>query len=810
MGKVQRYSILSWSAGMFCLLFLLGCNKAYAGADTKNILILNSYHQSFAWTDEQTQGVIETLKSSKIQYELNVEYMDWKKHPEREAVSRFYNYLVYKYANKPIDHIVTTDDAAVEFALKYRADIFSNAPIIFSGVNEDGVERLLDGYSDITGIVEEVNPKSTIQLAREIIPELKKIYLVHDSSESGLSTGKLSVEAVKEVAPDIQVIPMNHYTRKGLIQKIREAENDSVVLMTTYTKDFSGAYVDFQDLCREVSQNSSIPIFQLYDFGMGYGAVGGTVQSGRMQGQRAGELAIQVLKGTPINELPIQRNTTTYNMFDHSQLKRFNISTSHLPKDSKIINEPFSFAKRYRLIIIGIEVIFAMLLLFISILLVYIRNINKMKRQLKELAYLDALTSLPNRLSLNEKLMSLGEQKSGLTNALMFIDTDNFKYINDTLGHFVGDEFIRKIGQRIDFLVGADAVTYRLGGDEFVVLFEGDEQHDIIKTYAEKILASFKEPFSIGEHMLQATVSIGIALYPEHTEDVRDLLKFADIAMYRAKEEGRNKYVMYDEVMNTAVTERMNIEKYLRGAIRKNEFFLNYQPQVNVKTGKIMGFEALARWHSPELGFVSPQKFIAVAEDTHFIIALGDWILEHACLFIKKLHQKGYSDYCISINVSVIQLMQDDFEDNVIELLNRLKLDPRYIELEITESVLAKSFDAICSKLERLREKGINIALDDFGKEYSSLNYLKQLPITTLKIDKTFIDTILNEDDNKSLTGLIVLLGLEMGLCVVAEGVETKEQLDYLLEKRCDKFQGYLAYKPLAEEDVYKILEKES
>jgi EAL domain-containing protein (putative c-di-GMP-specific phosphodiesterase class I) len=246
----------------------------------------------------------------------------------------------------------------------------------------------------------------------------------------------------------------------------------------------------------------------------------------------------------------------------------------------------------------------------------------------------------------------------------------------------------------------------------------------------------------------------------------------------------------------------MIIEKHLRTALEKNEFDLYYQPQLDVKTNRVSGFEALIRWKNPELGLVPPSKFISIAEDIHMIIPIGQWVVRNACLFLKKLHRNGYTNLTVSVNASILQLMQNDFADSVLEILETVKLDPEFLEVEVTESVLMESYDLIAAKLKMMRTKGIRIALDDFGKGYSSLNYLRHLPISTLKIDKSFIDTISVNDRKKSLTDLIVRIGKNMGLCVIAEGVETQEQMDYLVKHKCDKIQGYLFCKPAVENEI--------
>jgi EAL domain-containing protein (putative c-di-GMP-specific phosphodiesterase class I) len=297
-------------------------------------------------------------------------------------------------------------------------------------------------------------------------------------------------------------------------------------------------------------------------------------------------------------------------------------------------------------------------------------------------------------------------------------------------------------------------------------------------------------------------------MYPKHSVHLEELLKYADIAMYKAKEQGRNRYVIYNETMNQDIIERVNIEKYLHTALLKNEFEIYYQPQLDIRSEKITGFEALLRWNSPELGRISPLKFIKVAEDTHIIIPLGIWVLKKACAFLKKLHMEGYNDLTVSVNISIIQLLQTDFVETVMDILELQELEPEFLELEITESILIESYENICSKLETLKDRGIRIALDDFGKGYSSLSYLKQLPISTIKIDKSFVDHITYDPVSNNLIRKIIEIGKSMGMRVVAEGVETPEQLKFLKKHRCNRIQGYLFSMPIPEMEAEVFLKK--
>ncbi|NQX46766.1 EAL domain-containing protein [Paenibacillus tritici] len=427
------------------------------------------------------------------------------------------------------------------------------------------------------------------------------------------------------------------------------------------------------------------------------------------------------------------------------------------------------------------------------------------QKNMHRLAYVDSLSGLPNRLCLLETMEGYFRRPGGRA-ALLFVDMDNFKYINDTLGHKSGDILIRKASERLQSVVRERDMLSRLGGDEYVVFLQDIESRVDVLNLAEDIMRAFRKSFLIGESNLYVSSSIGISFYPEDGETTEEILKNADVAMYRAKEEGKSTYVVYDKSMHTAFNDRMNIEKHLRSAMNNNEFELHYQPQVQIETGLISGFEALIRWNSPVLGFVSPLSFIKIAEDSRLIIYIGEWVLREACKFMNSIHQLTGIPYKISVNISIIQLLQDDFVEIVLDSLEESGLAASSLELEITESIFMESFGSTVSKLEFLKSRGIRIALDDFGTGYSSLSYLQQLPISTLKMDKIFIDSLADKAFSESFVQTIIILGHKMGLDVVAEGVEDAGQLAFLKESGCDKVQGYLISRPVPQRQVVDLL----
>lgn len=417
-------------------------------------------------------------------------------------------------------------------------------------------------------------------------------------------------------------------------------------------------------------------------------------------------------------------------------------------------------------------------------------------------AYHDLLTGLPNRLSLVEEMDKHIDRYPGSKMALLFVDTDNLKLINDTMGHSFGDQLIIHIGKRLTSLMGEGQTVYRFGGDEFIACCYGFEDLSQVTHCAEQIMQSFRNPVVIDDSIIHITVSIGISIFPENGCNADELLLSADIAMYKAKQLGKNRYVFFDESMKKPVSERMSIEKNLREALKNHEMLLYYQPLIDIGQGKICGFEALLRWNSTALGFIPPLKFIGVAEETRMIIPIGEWVLYEACSFLKGIQQGGNEDMIIAVNISILQLLQDNFVELVLKVLRDTGLNPACLGLEITESILMESYQAVTQKLQQLRKTGVRIALDDFGQGYSSLSYLQKLPIDTLKIDKSFIDGVVTEDSENNLTSAIIAIGRKMGLTILAEGVEKKCQLEYLKKHQCHKVQGYYFSKPLPQHEA--------
>ncbi|MFD1735029.1 putative bifunctional diguanylate cyclase/phosphodiesterase [Bacillus salitolerans] len=463
----------------------------------------------------------------------------------------------------------------------------------------------------------------------------------------------------------------------------------------------------------------------------------------------------------------------------------------------------YSYQWELNALSIGLIIIFFMI---IGRQLKILRKNEKLMGEYMYLAYHDTLTGLNNRTSFKEVLSQKMRNSKDSHNrfAILLIDLDRFKVINDTLGHFIGDSILIEASKRLRNCLEVNTQIFRLGGDEFVIIVPEATEWQC-SVVAEKILEKFQTPFIVGDKEIIVTPSIGISIFPENGLNVEDLLKNADAAMYLAKESGKNSFRFFNIELNKAMVRKMEIEHQLRNAIATNQLSIFYQPKVDLRTKRIIGAEALLRWEHPELGPISPLEFIPVAEETGLIVSIGEWVLQMACKQNKMWQEKGLPSISVSVNVSVRQFQQGDFLKNVREVLHETKLEPKYLELEITESIM-QNIKETKGVLNGLRDMGVKTAIDDFGTGYSSLHVLQKLPIDTLKIDKSFIDEINDYNNQCSMVKAIIDLGLNLGLTIVAEGIEHKHQMKVLVENNCTIGQGYLFSKAVEPSEFESIL----
>jgi diguanylate cyclase (GGDEF)-like protein/PAS domain S-box-containing protein len=430
------------------------------------------------------------------------------------------------------------------------------------------------------------------------------------------------------------------------------------------------------------------------------------------------------------------------------------------------------------------------------------------EEMITHLAYYDPLTNLPNRALFHDRITQAitYARRNKRMLAAMILDLDRFKIINETLGHSVGDRLLQDVANRLKECLRESDTIARLGGDEFALLLTQIVDGEDASKIAQKILETFEPSFHVEGQELHTTLSIGVALYPRDGEDTQTLLKSADNALNRAKEQGRNTYQLHTSTMSIKAFERLTFETGLRHALEREEFVLYYQPQVNTNTKKIVGMEALLRWRHPNLGVISPMKFIPLAEETGLIIPISEWVLRSACAQSKALQEEGFPPLYVAVNLSARHFKHKDLVSTIARILNETGFNPNHLELEVTESIIMENAETTIATLRELKAMGVCLSIDDFGTGYSSLSYLKRFPIDILKIDQSFVRDISTDADDAAIATAIISLAHSLKLKVIAEGVETEEQLIFLHTHECDRVQGYLFSKPIPVEAFKEVL----
>lgn len=928
--------------------------------EQKSVLIINSYHHGLSWTDDSTNAEIDTIKKTYGgDVRFYVEFLDWKEHPTDETLALFAQLMAFKYEKTSIDLIIASDDAALSFVLQNRAKLFSNIPVIFHGISESSYASLVKSTDkNLTGVLEIVDIKATLEVAMMVNPDMKRFYIVHDQTESGKAMGEAAASEIADHYPQIEAVIVTDKTIEAIVDFVSMLSPNDSVLMTAYYTDVNGRNINFEDMIEKVSDATPAAVFSLYDFALGNGALGGTLLSAKLIGNQAGLLATEILNGTPADEIPLVSENIHMNVIDYQAAERFDLDYERLPDSVQVINRPISIFETYRTVILTVALVMGLLVIFLIILGIALRRSVKLKNELKHLydelsaseeelkaqfdalnelydelqaskeknelildaikdtivdwnikeetftvsdrwekiigfpvkhidsptfffdfvheedlpqiksyfdsrrlniandfltqirlrtkdgnykwflvkgvirrdaegnltrmissytdidaikqmedqlryaAFHDKLTGLPNKTALESHLNQ--EVKGSLHQyALLLIDIDHFKRINDTMGHHFGDRYIQAVGSLIEQQLGFKARVYRINGDEFVIHLKFQALQEL-ESLCEALLVGLNCVIQVEYGKFSNSISIGYAIYPHDGDSLESLLTKADLAMYRAKEQGRGRAVRYESDMFEGILWRVTREEALKVAMENDELSLVYQPQYDTNQQTILGFEALLRWHHPEMGQLPPHEFIPIAEETQMIMPIGKWVIDEALQFLSELNSP---DLHMGINVSVLQLIQEDFEQYVLEALVRNGIEPNRLVLEITESVLMQTMEASSAKLERLRSKGIQIALDDFGTGYSSLSYLKKLPVDILKIDKSFVDELLEQDSSDPLLKVIIKIGKLLKLKLVAEGVEHEKQVRMLETLNCDAIQGYYFAKPLCKDECKKLLE---
>ncbi|GAB3126766.1 EAL domain-containing protein [Novispirillum itersonii] len=934
--QAWRRVLAGW---VVCLILIV---PILAQAGPPRVLLINSYHKGYRWTDEQSNAIEDGLLTYAPEATLEVFYLDWKRHPEQATYENAYATLRDRYRAVRPDLVAATDDAALIFTLMHRETLFAGIPVVYAGVLKEDAERLIGTDPLVTGVNQSMDPLGTLQLARSLSP-YRKALLVRDGSESSTAFEAELRTAAQKLTPPMEIESLHTLSFGQILARIRTVEPDTAILLGSYASDTNGMILPLPSFVRRVTDEAGGPVFGFYRYQLDHGIAGGSLLSGTTSGVQQARIMTDVLQGVPVQQIPRQDGKTAERLADYGVLRRHGLSPALLAPDVRLVNRPVSVFEQYALVIVATLIIIIALLMLAVFLLFNIRqrrtaeqalrrkvqdlrqsrtelarseeryrlasgaardviwewdlrtglrhfsgrvdelmgidgsalkslpkwierihpqdqakvrgmlddylsgrrteyrveyriqkadgnyiwlqsnakaltdeqgvpyllvgtytDITEAKRHQEHidfLAYHDVLTELPNRENLRLQVRQRIEETPDAPLALIFIDMDNFKYINDSAGHTVGDRLLVQTAGRLQRAAGADRVVARLGGDEFVVVLLPEDMDDL-ENRRTRLINAFRAPFDVDGQTFYMGCSAGLVMYPDDGTTFEELLQNADIAMYQAKAAGKGGMVKYDQSMSERTTARVRLFNRLRTAESAGAFAVYYQPQVRATDGRIRGAEALLRWRDAELGMVPPDQFIPACEETGQIIPVGEWVLRQTCRMVRRLEEAGVPDLILSVNVSVVQLMQSDFVKTAARIAEQEQVDPRRLELEITESVMMGAYDEASRRLRALRDIGFNTSLDDFGVGYSSLTYLRQFPFSTLKLDKSFVKGLPEERTDCAMVRSIIRIAEDLGLETVGEGVEVDGQRDVLAESGCTWLQGYLIGRPMPEADL--------
>lgn len=809
---------------LMLLLFFIGNNQhTNAVSDAKRVLFISSYTESYEGVPLQSQGIIDVLSPEGVN--VDIEYMDTKRIKSQENLDLFYQVLKFKLANvQPYDAIIVGDDSALQFALQYQTELFSKLPIIYLGINDidTAVTAGKDPY--ITGVIEETSLKDNIELALKFNPDASKIIAIVDNTTTGIGD-QAQFYANETLFPNLafSTLISSDFTFEQIADQLESIGEDTILLYLSMYSDKSGTYLTVSEAAQFISSHTYVPVYRASVGGVGQGILGGKMVNFVESGQIAANMVLKIFRGTPVQDIEVITESPNYYVLDYNMLQKYNINLDLVPEGTTLVNQKISFFEQNKKLLWTVTAIISILTMFTVILIIdnlkrrtiekaltesheSLSHTNEILAQKEEefnyRAHHDFLTDLPNRMSFTEKLTNELENERPL--ALIMLDIDNFKGINDTLGHVYGDYMLRDIASRLNSLKTEDIFITRFGGDEFLILLSNEADLKHIETFIHKIQEAFKKPFSIGRSEHYIEFSMGVTRYPADSTNLHQLMMNADTAMYKVKHGGKNSYQFYNESMQESVKERASIEKILRSALKEDGFYLVYQPQVNVMTGEIAGFEALLRLTGHK---IPADLFIKVAEETDLILEIGRKVTREAICQIARWQEKGLPMKKISINFSNKQLRDLTYFQFLQDTLEEFNVSPQNLEIEITESILLDETSYTTEFLYKLREIGISIAVDDFGTGYSSLIYLTYIPIDHVKLDKSLSDKFLQMDNIKVMDS-IISLAHSLNLKITAEGIEERQQYERLREAGCDYIQGYYFSKPLEIDKAEAIYNK--
>ena len=853
--KLQaHFKVLLMATVLFIVLVFMN-SLASSAENEKQILFISSYNSRFPTFFLQIDGLKDELPSE--HYIIDLEFMDAKRFNTDENVKSFYDRLKYKLSQRsedPYDLVITSDDNALSFVMAHQNELFKETPIVFFGVNEKSLAVSTQENPFITGVFEQVSISDTLTLANTLIPSARKVYVIFDDTLAAQG----DLDALNEIknnftSIDFEYLDLTKISFEEMTDALEQITSDAYILLLAAYDDVTGRTISFEDVLALLNQHAKVPVFHLYEHGVGGGLIGGDVISHYVQGKTAGSIVRQILElYYKPKEIPIIFNSPNIPLFDYTVFHSYGLDENLMPDNVKWVNKTLSFWDLYFNYIVAFICIIVSLLFFTSYLLYYIKKAKSIERKLiertdelkdlyeelsaseeelraqnenlmntqsqlkqqkselirkqkliEDYAYYDFLTHLPNRYSLKLDILKLlgNPSSSVIKGAILFIDFDNFKYVNDTYGHSVGDALLIEISRHIEKQLVDMGKVYRLGGDEFVAMIDTSCDYETVEFVAQKLLHSFELPLVVNATPFFITFSMGIALFPLHGNDFDSLIGSADMAMYAAKNAGKNRYQFFDENTKTKADQMQNLQAELMQAVNAKALTLNYQPIYNHSGHMIKMVEAMIRWKS-SIGLISPSKFLPMAHELGIMNQISRCVFEEAFDLLNIL-KSGDQEVAITINISNQELANSILASDIEQLLSKTHADPTMICLEVSESLVEENFETIQHQIVKLHDLGFKIIIDNMGAEYISLNYLKKLPIDYVKMDiSLFRDYAANPNILNSLISII----RDMNLQIIIKNIESDVHMTYLDNIDFDFMQGHIFSFPVDKYHIQKMI----
>jgi diguanylate cyclase (GGDEF)-like protein len=800
--------------------------------EQQKVLLISSYSPNYMTFFNQIDGIKDQFEGRDIQ--LDIEFMDTKRFFTEENIENFHKTLSYKIKHsEPYDALIVADDNALNYYEVHAEELFKGIPLVFLGINNVEHAEIAANNPLITGVVESISLLETIEIAYDLIPEAKRVVAIVDATTTGQGDLVTFYESASEFPNlDFETIDLSYIDYTQFEDELSLLNEQDIVILLSLYADQNETRINFDQGMKLIQDNAKVPVFHIYYHGVGDGLLGGKIVSHYEQGKQAAQMVLKIFSNTSPSEIPLLYDSPNITVIDYAVLEAYNLDPKKLPIDTEFINKDENIALKYWgyllafLFVIALESLFIIKLkrtlqknliiedelrlshkdlqTTVGQLMQSNNDLIEKEDKIHELIYIDTLTGLKNRNWIKERLKDCIEKCSN-PDALkvIFMDIDNFKDINDSYGHDTGDNVIRKHAEKLREF-GSDKVQIsRFGGDEFLILYRSEE--DIIE-FITRLQHVFSEPLLIKDQRFYLTFSIGITDYQQGIDTAGDLIKKADLALNHAKSSGKNTYKFFNDALLTNFENKISFQSNIKKALKEEEFFLEYQPQIDAYSGKLVGVEALIRWKDAQGMSIPAEKLINNAEEMGIISEIGEWVMKEACRFLHELKSNQIT-LKMSINISSLQLRDQDFYDQVMEIIESTGVDPTAITFEVTETSILESLETSKVMLRKLQRKGFLIALDDFGTGYSSLKYFNELPIDILKIDKSFIDAIETNDYSRDLIEAVIIMAHNRGIEVVAEGVEERSQLNLLKKMGCDIIQGYYYYKSLTGNEVLALLD---